>query len=200
MLNQYESLHDLNTPKGFFDTFIVLIKIFMIFLTVLMAILYFFAYYHKNSKEPSPRLLKDIDRINNILYHMILIVYMIIAVCAIIAFRPYIWEAVSAGKHKMAAIFGDMYKAVGLSSDHITARTAASADSPSMIKSLKGLATTEKARNLVNAGAKLFKEAKESEMQKYTMGLVFWQQIFLIPLYIGLFSTKCNSELITTFG
>jgi biopolymer transport protein ExbB/TolQ len=168
-----------------------------------MTILYFFAYYHKNSKEPSPRLLKDIDRINNILYHMILIVYMIIAVCAIIAFRPYIWEAVSAGKHKMAAIFRDMHKAVGLGTNHIsaeTAHTAASAQGYSTIDYIKSIATTEKARNLVNSGAKLLKEAKESEMQKYTMGLVFWQQIFLIPLYIGLFSTKCNSELIKTFG
>ena len=150
-------------------------------------------------KKPSQRLLKSIDRINNILYHLILMVYMIIAICAIFAFRSYAWEAVSAGKEKMKAIYKDMHKAVGLDHNNIPQKEAYNPTNENL-RQMHSIAFTDKARKAVTAGSYFIQEAKSEEMQKYTMSLVFWNMIFLLPLYFGLFTSDCNSSLIKTFG
>ena len=219
---QYETFKNISQPTEFFDTIIVFIKIFMIFLTVLVGILYLVKMIHSNnqksstddddnkSKQCSTRLCKSIDNINNILYHMIIIIYFIIAIIVLFAFRDKIWNAVHRGRKKLGEIMGDVAKKSGISKPseshnltnddiHKFAYTAARAASTSQ-KQQKSCPKEELPAH-VHTLSDFMKSVKSNEMKDYAMSLVWWNMLFLLPVYAGLFTSRNTANsLITTFA
>lgn len=219
---QYETFKNISQPTEFFDTIIVFIKIFMIFLTVLLGILYLVKMIHSNnqksstddddnkSKQCSTRLCKSIDNINNILYHMIIIIYFIIAIIVLFTFRDKIWNAVHRGRKKLGEIMGDIAKKSGISkpseSHHLTnddihnfAYTATRVASRSQ-KQQKSFPKDELPAH-VHTLSEFMKTVKSNEMKDYAMSLVWWNMLFLLPVYAGLFTSRNTANsLITTFA
>ena len=206
---QLETFKNISQPTEFFDTILVFIKIFLIFLTVLVGILYLVRYIHstnqkkssssstsassdndddKTKKQCTTRLCKSIDNINDILYHMIIIIYFIIAIVVLFAFRDKAIDAVKHGRKKVGEIMGDLARLTGIrkptnahqmtTNDVNVHGTMAQNNAPNEQQStVKTLSTT-------------MRDLKSAEMKDYAMSLVWWNMLFLLPVYAGLFTSR----------
>lgn len=202
---KYETFKNISQPTEFFDTIIVFIKIFMIALTLLLGILYLIKFFHKRNQTDatdeekcSTRLCKSIDTINNILYHMIIIIYFVIACIVLFAFRDKVWNAVKRGRDKMGYIMNDLSRAAGIrkpdNSHELTNNQIHSLSTHASLESLQKQQSSPDLPAHVNTMGDFMKHIKSNEMKDYAMSLVWWNMLFLLPVYAGLFISESSAN------
>ena len=204
---KYETFKNISQPTEFFDTIIVFIKLFMIALTVLVGILYLVKFFHKRNQKDatdeekcSTRLCKSIDTINNILYHMIIIIYFVIACIVLFAFRDKMWNAVKRGREKMGHITNDILRKTGMKktkdTHELTKNQIQSFTTDATLESMKKKESCPKEElpAHVKSLGDFMKHVKSNEMKDYAMSLVWWNMLFLLPVYAGLFTSENSSN------
>ena len=159
----------------------------------------------KNNKKDEPcntRLCKAIDNINDILYHMILIIYFIIAIVVILAFHDKALNAVKKGRVKLGHIMSDIAVKTGLKKPDVAMMTTNEAQNFS--KTAIDIAKQQKQKQhklpeFLKTLNEYASHLKTNEMKDYAMSLVFWNQLFLLPVYAGLYISRNTDNAIVKF-
>lgn len=195
---QQEYKLTLKSTVDYFDFTLVVLKIFMILVTITLMLMYCIKFFYK-----SDDIQDTIDFINRLLYHMILIIFFFIALITLWTFRRYWRVAADKSLHKMNEIVHDTKKALKI-------KHYPPIKNKSTLKAFSSYAKSavNKIDNYVHASdyikqttAHIDQFVDNQQTREYVSSLVWWNFLFLLPIYFGLFNSKnCRSEAITMFA
>lgn len=186
-----------------FDLTLVLIKGAMIIVTIALVLLYIIRFMVSKSEKAKDDLNESIDWINKLLYHMILVIFFFIAIITIWTFRRFWRVAVDKSREKVSALVHDTKKALRMKKSPKIENKSHLKDFSEYAKGLASSANhyvpvSDMVKHTTNA---IDNFVNDEETTQYVSSLVFWNFLFLIPIYVGLWnSNNCKSEAIQMFA
>lgn len=189
------------TPTDTADLMLVFIKVFLILFTLVLLGLDVLHWMLKKFKKLDDDLSKAIKEINKILFKTVIVIYFIIAIIALVNFREYWRVAAEKGRDKMNDMIHDVKKVTNYRS---CPKNPSTQRLKSFTSGVSNFATKLDSKvhvsHYVNSLTKSIDSIKDEEFMEYTKSLVWWNYLFLLPIYAGLWQYKGDSSLIEMFG